>query len=156
LNFIFGIVCLFVCVCAFSLRRESPDMILGDKTPHFWGGSVTHNDTHYRGRVTLTTWAFLPFFSFHATALALSRPMEWITSSSIAGSLDERNISVVDEPVDLALHLSLCLTASNQCRRLNSYPIQFLYRCFAVSRIMDMEDSDIGEDMMVEVVVVEK
>jgi hypothetical protein len=31
MNFIFGIVCLFVCVCAFSLRRESPDMILGDK-----------------------------------------------------------------------------------------------------------------------------
>jgi hypothetical protein len=31
LNFIFGIVFLFVCVCAFSLRRESPDMILGDK-----------------------------------------------------------------------------------------------------------------------------
>jgi hypothetical protein len=31
LNFIFGIVCLFVCVCAFSLHRESPDMILGDK-----------------------------------------------------------------------------------------------------------------------------
>jgi hypothetical protein len=30
-NFIFDIVCLFVCVCAFSLRRESPDMILGDK-----------------------------------------------------------------------------------------------------------------------------
>jgi hypothetical protein len=41
LNFIFGIVCLFVCVCAFSLRRESPDMILGDKTPYFLGGSVT-------------------------------------------------------------------------------------------------------------------
>jgi hypothetical protein len=31
LNFIFGIVCLIVCVCAFSLRRESPNMILGDK-----------------------------------------------------------------------------------------------------------------------------
>jgi hypothetical protein len=31
LNFIFGIVCLYVCVYAFSLRRESPDMILGDK-----------------------------------------------------------------------------------------------------------------------------
>jgi hypothetical protein len=31
LNFIFGIVCLYVCVCAFSLHRESPDMILGDK-----------------------------------------------------------------------------------------------------------------------------
>jgi hypothetical protein len=31
LNFISGIVCLFVCVCAFSLRRESPNMILGDK-----------------------------------------------------------------------------------------------------------------------------
>jgi hypothetical protein len=46
LNFIFDIVCLFVCVCAFSLRRESPDMILGDKPlifevvlsqqVHFW------------------------------------------------------------------------------------------------------------------------
>jgi hypothetical protein len=31
LNFIFGIVCLCVCVCTFSLRRESSDMILGDK-----------------------------------------------------------------------------------------------------------------------------
>jgi hypothetical protein len=31
LNFIFDIVYLFVCVYAFSLRRESPDMILGDK-----------------------------------------------------------------------------------------------------------------------------
>jgi hypothetical protein len=31
LNFIYGIVCLYVCVCAFSLHRESPDMILGDK-----------------------------------------------------------------------------------------------------------------------------
>jgi hypothetical protein len=31
LNFIYGTVCLFVCVCAFSLRQESPDMILGDK-----------------------------------------------------------------------------------------------------------------------------
>jgi hypothetical protein len=30
-NFIYGIVCLYVCVCAFSLHRESPDMILGDK-----------------------------------------------------------------------------------------------------------------------------
>jgi hypothetical protein len=31
LNFIYSIVCLYVCVCAISLRRESPDMILGDK-----------------------------------------------------------------------------------------------------------------------------
>jgi hypothetical protein len=31
LNFIYGIVCLYVCVCAFSLHRESPDMILWDK-----------------------------------------------------------------------------------------------------------------------------
>jgi hypothetical protein len=30
LNFIFGIVCLCVCF-AFSLRQESPNMILGDK-----------------------------------------------------------------------------------------------------------------------------
>jgi hypothetical protein len=31
LNFIYRIVCLYVCVCAFSLYRESPDMILGDE-----------------------------------------------------------------------------------------------------------------------------
>jgi hypothetical protein len=31
LNFIFGNVYLCVCVCAFSLRRESLDVILGDK-----------------------------------------------------------------------------------------------------------------------------
>jgi hypothetical protein len=31
LNFIYGIVCLYVCVCVFSLRQESPDMILEDK-----------------------------------------------------------------------------------------------------------------------------
>jgi hypothetical protein len=30
LNFIYGIVCLYVCVYAFSLYRESLDMILGD------------------------------------------------------------------------------------------------------------------------------
>jgi hypothetical protein len=27
----YGIVCLYVCVCAFSLHRESPNMILGEK-----------------------------------------------------------------------------------------------------------------------------
>jgi hypothetical protein len=32
LNFIFDIVCLFVYVYAFSLHRESPDMILEDKS----------------------------------------------------------------------------------------------------------------------------
>jgi hypothetical protein len=31
LNFIYGTVCLYVCVCAFSLHRESPNMIMGDK-----------------------------------------------------------------------------------------------------------------------------
>jgi hypothetical protein len=31
LNFIFDTVCLRVSVCAFLLRRESPNMILGDK-----------------------------------------------------------------------------------------------------------------------------
>jgi hypothetical protein len=31
LNFIYGTVCLYVCVCVFSLYRESPGMILGDK-----------------------------------------------------------------------------------------------------------------------------
>jgi hypothetical protein len=30
------------CVCAFLLHQESPDLILGRWTPHFWGGSVTH------------------------------------------------------------------------------------------------------------------
>jgi hypothetical protein len=28
-------------VCTFSFHRESPDIILGDESPHFWGGSVT-------------------------------------------------------------------------------------------------------------------
>jgi hypothetical protein len=32
---------LTCCVCVFSLRRESPDMILGDKPLFFQGGSVT-------------------------------------------------------------------------------------------------------------------
>jgi hypothetical protein len=32
LNFIYGIICLYVCVCAFSLHRESSDMILGEKS----------------------------------------------------------------------------------------------------------------------------
>jgi hypothetical protein len=31
LNFIYGIVCLYVCVYAFSFHRESPNMIWGDK-----------------------------------------------------------------------------------------------------------------------------
>jgi hypothetical protein len=44
LNFIFGIVCLFVCVCAFSLRRESPDMILGDK-PLIFEVVLSHGNT---------------------------------------------------------------------------------------------------------------
>jgi hypothetical protein len=30
----------YVCVCAFSLRRESPNRILGDKPLLFQGGSV--------------------------------------------------------------------------------------------------------------------
>jgi hypothetical protein len=32
----------YVCLHAFSLRRESPDLDPGRRTPHFWGGSVTH------------------------------------------------------------------------------------------------------------------
>jgi hypothetical protein len=32
------------CACVLSLRRESPDMIMGDKTPIFWGGSVTNTE----------------------------------------------------------------------------------------------------------------
>jgi hypothetical protein len=31
----------YVCLHAFSLRRESPDPDPGRRTPHFWGGSVT-------------------------------------------------------------------------------------------------------------------
>jgi hypothetical protein len=31
----------YVCLHAFSLRRESPDLDPGRWTPHFWGGSVT-------------------------------------------------------------------------------------------------------------------
>jgi hypothetical protein len=43
LNFILGIVCLFECVCAFSLRRESPDMILGDK-PFIYEVVLSHTN----------------------------------------------------------------------------------------------------------------
>jgi hypothetical protein len=32
----------YVCLHAFSLRRESPDLDPGRQTPHFLGGSVTH------------------------------------------------------------------------------------------------------------------
>jgi hypothetical protein len=46
LNFIFGIVCLYVCVCAFSLRRESPDMILGDE-PLISDQSLYKTDSNY-------------------------------------------------------------------------------------------------------------
>jgi hypothetical protein len=31
----------YVCLHAFSLRRESSDLDPGRQTPHFWGGSVT-------------------------------------------------------------------------------------------------------------------
>jgi phosphoribosyl-ATP pyrophosphohydrolase len=62
--------------------------------------------------------------------------MGQVTSSSVAASLEERNGSVVDEAADLALHLSWCLTASHQWRRLNSEPVQFLYRYFVVLRTM--------------------
>jgi hypothetical protein len=31
----------YVCLHAFSLRRESPDPDPERRTPHFWGGSVT-------------------------------------------------------------------------------------------------------------------
>jgi hypothetical protein len=32
---------LYVCLHAFSLHRESPDLDPGRQTPHLWGGSVT-------------------------------------------------------------------------------------------------------------------
>jgi hypothetical protein len=38
---------LFVCLHAFSLRRESPDPDPERRTPHFWGGSVTLTDTYW-------------------------------------------------------------------------------------------------------------
>jgi hypothetical protein len=53
MNFIYGIVCLYVCACVFSLRRETADMILGDKplisegvlsqlvSEHDWGKTHT-------------------------------------------------------------------------------------------------------------------
>jgi hypothetical protein len=40
LNFIYGIVCVYVCVCVFSFRQESPVVILGDDSPLFRGGFV--------------------------------------------------------------------------------------------------------------------
>jgi hypothetical protein len=86
-------------------------------------------------------WLLEPsfLFSFCVAVLALSRPIEWVTSSSVVGSLEERNESVVDKPVDLTLHLGYCCTASHQWRRLNSDPIWFLYRCFVVLKIITVE-----------------
>jgi hypothetical protein len=46
LNFIFSTVCLYVCVCAFSLRQESPDMILGDE-PLISDQSLYKTDSNY-------------------------------------------------------------------------------------------------------------
>jgi hypothetical protein len=40
-NEIMGLNALYVCLHAFPLRRESPDLDPGRRTPHFWGGSIT-------------------------------------------------------------------------------------------------------------------
>jgi hypothetical protein len=45
----------YVCVCAFSLRREFPGRILGDKPLLFQGGSVTVVH-HMLALVGLDTW----------------------------------------------------------------------------------------------------
>jgi hypothetical protein len=41
LNEIMVLNASYVCLHAFSLRRESPDPYPGRRTPHFLGGSVT-------------------------------------------------------------------------------------------------------------------
>jgi hypothetical protein len=38
---------LYVCLHAFSLRRESPNPDPERRTPHFWGGFVTKNVVIY-------------------------------------------------------------------------------------------------------------
>jgi hypothetical protein len=43
---------LYVCLHAFSLRRESPDPDPERQTPHFRGGSVTQSDPQHRFHVT--------------------------------------------------------------------------------------------------------
>jgi hypothetical protein len=43
----------YVCVCAFSLRRESPDRILGDKPLLFQGGGGSVTEILYK---TLSKW----------------------------------------------------------------------------------------------------
>jgi hypothetical protein len=40
-NEIMGLNASYVCLYAFSLHRESPDLDPGRRTPHFHGGSVT-------------------------------------------------------------------------------------------------------------------
>jgi hypothetical protein len=62
-------------------------------------------------------WVLEPSFSFpfRATVFVLSWPMGWITSSSIAASLEETNVSIMDVASDLALYLGWCLTAFHQC-----------------------------------------
>jgi hypothetical protein len=50
-------------------------------------------------------------FLFRTTALALSRPIRRVTSSSVAWLLEEIYGSIVDELADFAIHLRWYLTA---------------------------------------------
>jgi hypothetical protein len=53
----------YVCLHAFSLRRESPDPDPGRRTPHFWGGSVTRvsrSQADFDMAATASSWASRP------------------------------------------------------------------------------------------------
>jgi hypothetical protein len=87
---------LYVCLHAFSLRRESPDLDPIRWTPHFWGGSVTRV-SHYVPRTkilgpvlsltTLSKFSSPHYLSLcycprnYLTAAATCRPRSWPRST---------------------------------------------------------------------------
>jgi hypothetical protein len=78
---------LYVCLHAFSLRRESPDPDPERRTPHFWGGSITRSLRHVGCWRTLRyphlrkdTWCHL--------SLSMSRGLVCLRTSSYTHSCD--------------------------------------------------------------------
>jgi hypothetical protein len=69
LNFIFGIVCLFECVCAFSLHRESPDMISGDKPLIFEVVLSQYPNPNDNYQAPYTTVAYTDPIPLHGSSL---------------------------------------------------------------------------------------
>jgi hypothetical protein len=74
--------------------------------------------------------------------LVLYQPMGHVISSLPTRSLNEIHGSVVEEPVDFALHLGWCFTASHMWKYLNSeLSVLLFYRSFVVSITMTSSTS---------------